>query len=400
MNSWGLMRFAIASLRAYKTRAGLSILGIAIGIASVTLLTALGEGARQYIMAQFTQFGSNIIAINPGSIKTMGMPGVLGGTTHHLTIEDAESLRRIPGVEEVVPVTFGSARVEFSGRGRSIYIYGVTAAMEQTWKFTVRQGQFIPPGDPRQGANVVILGPTLKRELFGESNPLNQNVRIGGVRFRVIGVMAPKGQMLGIDIDDSAYIPVAQALQLFNLPELNEIDLLFQNNLDPQLMADRIRQHLMQRHSGEEDFTITTQAEMLGVLDRIMKTVTAAVVAIGAISLLVGAIGILSLMWISVNERTAEIGLLKAIGAQRRQVVLIFFMEAATLSTIGGLTGLGFAALIGFLVDSFLPALPVKLPWVFVVLALVISVLIGIISGVLPAKRAAQLNPVDALHTE
>ncbi len=400
MTTTGILRFALTAVRAHRLRAGLSMLGVAIGIASVILLTALGEGARQYIISQFTQFGSNIIGINPGKVTTMGIPGALGGTTHHLTLEDALALYRVPGVEVVEPFTIGSARVSYQGSGRSVYVYGVTANMPKVWKFKVGQGRFLPEGDPRRGQYVTVLGPTLKRELFREHNPLGRFVKIGGTRFRVIGIMEPKGNMLGFDIDDAAYIPVANGLSMFNLPELVEIDLLFHETLDADLVAARIREKIMERHDGQDDFTITTQTGMLESMDRIMKMITGAVAAIGAISLLVGAIGILSIMWITVNERTGEIGLLKALGAQTWQVTLLFFAESAALSTLGGLLGLGAALGLVAAIRFLIPAMPVSVPYFFVFLALAISILIGIGSGVIPARRAATLDPIEALHAE
>ena len=213
------------------------------------------------------------------------------------------------------------ARVEAEGRGRSIFIYGVNSQIPDVWKFKIGVGRFLPEGDPRRGAPIAVLGPKLKRELFGERSALGEHVRIGGRRFLVIGVMAPKGRLLGFDIDDSAYIPVAAAQQLFNQPGLQEIDLLFNESMDSSVVVEGVRRVLIERHDGEEDFTITTQDEMLDVMGRVLGIVSVAVGGIGGISLVVGAIGILTMMWISVNERRAEIGLAKAIGASRGQIL-------------------------------------------------------------------------------
>jgi putative ABC transport system permease protein len=394
-----LLRLALSAVLGHRLRSVLSIVGIAIGIASVILLTSIGEGTRRYMLAQFTQFGTNLIGINPGKTQTSGIPGVFGGTTRKLTIDDALAVARLPGVEEVVPVAFGTARVETGGRGRSIFIYGVTPNVPKAWKFGVRQGAFWPPGDPQRGMQVAVLGPKVKRELFGEANALGRFVRIAGSRFRVIGVMSAKGQFLGFDIDDSAYIPVASALDLFNLPELNEIDVVYTHaGLAARVERD-IRRLLTERH-GSEDFSVTTQAAMLTVFDNVMNVVTMAVGAIAGISLLVGAIGILTMMWIAVGERTAEIGLARAIGATRRQVHLLFLTEAAALSTLGGalgvLGGMGAAALLRLA----LPGLPVSTPPLFVALAVGVSLATGLLSGLLPARRAAALDPIEALRAE
>ncbi|MFQ5789435.1 MAG: ABC transporter permease, partial [Acidobacteriota bacterium] len=324
-----LVTFALAALSGYRLRSLLSMLGIAIGIGSVILLTSIGEGTRVYVLDQFTQFGTNLLAINPGKAETLGIPGILGGTTHKLTLDDAEALERLPRVEKVVPLTFGTARVEAEGRGRSVYIYGVTPVVPEIWKFRVRQGSFWPAGDPRRGQALAVMGPTLKRELFGNGNALGRFVRIGGTRFRVVGVMEPKGRLLGLDIDDAAYIPVASAMKLFNLDEVNEVDVLFSHSADLDRVVKNITRLLADRHNGEEDFTITTQAAMLEVFGNVMNIITAAVGAIAGISLLVGAIGIMTMMWITVGERTGEIGLFRAVGASRAQVQMAFLAEAA-----------------------------------------------------------------------
>ena len=395
-----LVRLAFGALTSHRLRTGLSMLGIAIGIASVILLTSIGEGTRRYMVGMFTQFGTNLIAINPGKTETTGLPGVFGGTTRKLTIDDAEVLERLPGVEQVVPVVFGTARVEANGRGRSVFVYGATPNIPKAWKFQVRQGSFWPEGDPRRGAQLAVLGPKLKRELFGEANALGQFVRIAGTRFRVIGVMESKGQLLGFDIDDSAYVPVASAMRIFNLAELNEIDILYSHAGLADRVERDIKRLLTERHGGNEDFTVTTQAAMLEVFGNVMNVVTMAVGAIAGISLLVGAIGILTMMWIAVGERTAEIGLARAIGATRQQVHALFLLEAAALSTAGGvlgiLAGMGLAGILRLAV----PGLPVHTPLLFVLLAVAISLATGLVSGVLPARRAAALDPIEALRAE
>lgn len=395
-----LLLLALRAITGHRLRSALSMLGIAIGIASVILLTSIGEGTKDYLIEQFTQFGTNLIAINPGKAETMGIPGALGGSTRHLTIDDAEALERIAGVEEVMPMALGMARVEARNRGRSVYVYGVTPQAPRIWRWDVRVGSFWPEGDPRQASQMTVLGPKLKRELFGEANALGQWVRIGGTRFRVVGIMESKGQILGFDLDDAAFVPVATAMRLFNLPELMEIDLTFANAQILDQVEEGIRRVLTERHGGREDFSITTQAAMLDVFGNVMNIITLSVGAIAGISLVVGAIGILTMMWIAVGERTGEIGLVRAIGASKRQVHWIFLAEAAALATLGGLlgiaTGLGICELLRFAV----PGLPVQTPLLFLVLAVLVSVGTGMLSGVLPARRAAGLDPIEALRAE
>lgn len=395
-----LVRLATGALRAHRLRSALSMLGIGIGVASVILLTSIGEGTRVYLLSQFTQFGTNILAINPGKAKTLGIPGVLGGTTRKLTIDDAESLGRVWGVETVVPVTMGLARVEAGERGRSVSVLGVTPDLPTLWRFGARQGSFWPKGDPRRGAPLAVLGPKLAHELFGERSALGELVRIAGGRFRVVGVMEPKGQMMGFDIDDVAYVPVASAMQLFDQDELFEIDLIYANAREAARVEAEVKRLLALRHGGEEDFTVTSQEAMLDVFGKVMDVVTMAVGAIAGISLLVGATGILTMMWIAVGERTSEIGLVRALGASRAQVQGLFLAEAAILATLGGVAGVAAGLGLGWALRLAVPGLPVETPLRFVVAGLVVSVLTGLVSGVAPARRAAGLDPIEALRAE
>jgi putative ABC transport system permease protein len=394
-----LLGLALGALRAHRLRSFLSMLGIAIGVAAVTLLTSIGEGTRVYVLSQFTQFGTNIMAVNPGKSKTLGIPGVLGGSQRKLTLDDAESLARIPGIETMVPVTMGLARVEAGGRARSVSVLGATPDLPTLWKFGARQGSFWPKGDPRRGSAVAVLGPKLARELFGAASPLGELVRIAGARFRVIGVMQPKGQMMGFDVDDIAIVPVASALSLFNQDELFEIDLIYGNMNETARVAAEVRRVLAVRH-GEEDFTVTTQAAMLDVFGKVMDVITMAVGAIASISLLVGATGILTMMWIAVGERVSEIGLLRALGATAAQVQAMFLAEAIALATLGGLAGIAIGLGLGAMLRLAVPGLPVETPMRFVLAGLVTSFLTGVVAGVAPARRAAALDPIEALRAE
>ena len=394
-----LFRLATGALRAHRLRSFLSMLGIAIGVAAVILLTSIGEGTRVYVVSQFTQFGTNIMAVNPGKSKTLGVPGVLGGSTRKLTIDDAEAAARIPGVETMVPVTMGQGRVAAGERARSVMVLGATPDLPRLWKFGARQGGFWPRGDPRDGAAYAVLGPRLARELFGERNPLGEIVRVAGGRFRVTGVMQPKGQMMGFDVDDIAIVPVASALALFNQDELMEIDLVYASMLETDRVASEVRRVLRGRH-GAEDFTVTTQAAMLEVFGKVMDVITLAVGAIAGVSLLVGATGILTMMSIAVGERVGEIGLLRALGATAGQVQAVFLAEATVLATLGGVLGIAAGLGLGALLRLAVPGLPVETPVRFVLAGLATSVATGIVAGVAPARRAAALDPIEALRAE
>jgi putative ABC transport system permease protein len=272
--------------------------------------------------------------------------------------------------------------------------------MPEVISFRVRQGTFLPPGDPRQGGAVAVLGPTVKRELFGDGNALGAFVRIGGSRLRVIGVMEPRGKMLGFDLDDAAYIPLATHMQVFNRDELQEIHLTFREAAGAGAVEERVRRVLAARHDGVEDFTVTSQAAMLDIFDSVMSAITLAVGAIAGISLLVASIGILTMMWITVGERTREIGLLLALGASSRQVHRIFLVEAVALSLTGGLAGLLVGLGIAAAVRAIVPGIPLETPLPYAAAAIGLSTVVGLVSGVLPARRAARLDPIEALRAE
>lgn len=395
-----LLRLALGTFEGHRLRTALSMLGIAIGVAAVILLTSLGEGARRYMVDQFSQFGTNVLSVQPGKTETRGMPSALFGSTQKLTIDDAEALARAPILRAVVPVAVGQARVEGNGRGRSVIVYGTTDGFPALMRNPVAKGEFLPGGDPRRGASVAVLGPKLEAELFGEQSALGETVRIAGARLRVIGVMAPKGQVLGMDLDDTAYIPVATAMRIFNLDELQEIDVMFAHDGLTEAAVEATRSVLLERHRGEEDFTIVTQTEMLSVFGRVMDVITLGIAVIAGISLLVGSTGIFTMMWISVGERVSEVGLMRALGATAEQIRGLFLVEAILLTSVGGLAGLAGGGLIVLAVRLFLPDFPAAAPVGYVVASVVVSVVAGLLSGVGPAGRAARLEPVEALRAE
>ena len=393
------IRLSLGAVFSYRLRSFLTALGIAVGVAAVVLLTSLGEGVHRFVLSEFTQFGTNLIGINPGKTTTVGVSGAIISNVRPMTLEDAEAMKRIPEVTAVVPVVQGNAPVEFEKRSRRTYIFGVGPEAPEVWRFNVAKGQFLPPDDPRSPRALVVLGSKVQNELFGTHNPLGQRVRIGGERYRVVGVMESKGQMLGFDLDDAVYIPAARALSLFNRESLMEIDLLYAVGAGAGQVAERARKLLIARH-GSEDFTITTQEQMLEVLGSILNILTLAVGAVGGISLLVGGVGILTIMIIAVNERTAEVGLLRALGAGRRQILALFIGEAVVLASIGGLAGLVIGTGGAWLLGIAVPALPTHTPWSYVVLAELLAAVIGLAAGVLPAVRAANLDPIEALRAE
>jgi putative ABC transport system permease protein len=400
VNPDDLLGLTLEALRAHRMRYFLTALAIAVGVAAVVLLSSIGEGTRRFILAQFSQFGTTLISVTPGKTETTGMPGIQGGSVRKLTIDDARALARVPGITEVMPNAYGSAIVEFGNRGRRVYVYGATGELPVVWSMDVAIGEFLPLMDWDRGSAVVVLGPTLRRELFGEENALGKVVRIGESRFRVIGIMEPKGQMLGFDLDDAAYIPVADAMRLFNRPELDEIHLLATTPDDIDPAAKRARAMLIDRHAGKEDFTIVTQEDGLGMVNRILGIITGVVTGIAMISLFVGAIGILTIMWIVVQERTQEIGLSMALGATRGQILGWYLFEAGLTAIAGGTIGLLAGMGGSWLLAAAVPGLSTYTSPGVILAALGMALVVGLGAGVAPALRAAALDPVDALRGE
>lgn len=393
------IRLTGTSLLAHKLRSFLTMLGISVGIAAVVLLTSIGEGVHQYVLSEFTQFGTTLVAINPGKTSTHGMSMGVFGTVRPLTIEDMESLQRLPQARSVVGFVQGNAEVEGNKRSRRTMVYGTSPGFPEAFSMPVQTGRFLPKDDPTAPRAFTVLGHKVKTELFGNQNPLGKRIRIGGFRYRVIGVMESKGQVLGMDLDDTVYIPLARGLELFNREGLIEIDVMYAEGANVETVVKSITRLLTARH-GREDFTVTTQQQMLDILGSILNVLTFAVGAIGGISLVVGGIGIITIMTISVTERTSEIGLIRALGARHAQILSLFLGEAVVLSAIGGVAGLVFGVGIGQLLSFAIPALPVYTPWTFVVLAECLAVFIGLAAGVLPARHAAKLDPVEALRAE
>ena len=390
-----IVRFTAQSVLAHRMRSGLTALGIGIGVTAVVLLTSIGEGINQYIVEQFTQFGTNTIGVQPGKANTLGISAGVFNSVRPLSLQDAEALKRAPYALHSVPVVSGSASVEARGRERT----AVGPEFDQAFKFNVSRGSFLPDDELDRPRAVVVLGARVYSELYGSANPLNDRIRVGGDRYRVVGVMETKGDMLGIDLDDTIYIPAASGLALFNREGLHEIDLLYDDGAPVDEVIAGIERILLARHGGE-DFTIISQQQMLDVLGSIIGVLTFGVAALGGISLLVGGVGIFTIMTIAVRERTPEIGLLRAVGAERRRISQLFLGEAVFLAGLGGIAGLIVGLSIVALVHLTVPAMPAHVAPVYVVLAESIAIIIGLIAGVLPAHRAATLEPLEALRTE
>ena len=394
------LHLALRAITAHRLRSFLTLLGIAVGIAAVILLTSIGEGIHRFVLTEFTQFGTNLVSVVPGKVKTSGpAPTGIPTSVRPLTLEDAKALRRLPHITGMSAVVWGNTEVKGNGRLRRTTVQGVTPDMLKVYSMKIASGQFLPPDETESARNFVVLGSKLKSELFGVDNALGERLTVGNLQFRVIGVLESKGQFLGIDLDDAAYIPTVRALELYNRDGMMTIDLSYEEGIPAARISASIVKLLTARH-GREDFTITTQEDMLKTLSNILDILTMAVGALGSISLLVGGVGIVTIMTIAVTERTGEIGLLVALGATRITILGLFLGEAVALSALGGVFGLALGFSLAQLIHLLVPALPVHTPIVFVIFAEIIAIAIGLLAGVLPARRAARLDPVEAPRAE
>jgi putative ABC transport system permease protein len=392
------LRFCIVALTGYPLRSGLMLLAMAIGVTSVILLSTLGEAARIYVSNQFTSLGTHLLIIIPGRSETVGgPPPMMGLIPRDLSIEDSEALKRSSAIHLVAPLMVGSAPANYGGLQRDVNILGTTAEFYEIRDLQMAQGRFIPAGEITRAEAVCVLGYKVKNELFGGKSPLGQYLRLGDRRFQVIGVLAKKGQSLGTDIGEVAIIPVASAQALFNQFSLFRILVQARSREAIPRAKKSIVDIIRERHDGEEDVTVIAQDALLSTFDRILKTLTYVVAGIAAISLAVAGILIMNVMLIAVSQRTAEIGLLKATGAPTRQIMVLFLMESSLLSLAGAVCGLGLAAVGTVLMKYFIPALPMVVPWWATAAAVGIALLTGVVFGILPARRAARLDPVASL---
>jgi putative ABC transport system permease protein len=391
------IRLTFGALTAHRMRTILAALGIAVGIASVILLTSIGQGLHDFVLSEFSSFGTNLLIVTPGKVATGGISIGVFGTVRPLTIDDAIAVRRVKGIVATNPSTDGNAEVSANGRHRRVNVYGMTADWLTITKMRVRTGSFLPRDDVNTPRPLAVLGSKAKVEMFGNANPLGKQIDVGGMRFHVIGVMESQGQFVGMDLDDSVLIPTARAIDLFNREGCTAFHASFAPGADVGEVTRGIRRVIAARH-GRDDVTIITQDQMIEVLGSVLGVLTFAVGALGSISLLVGGVGILTIMTIAVSERTSEIGLLRAIGTTQQQIVLLFLGEAALLAAVGGAAGFALGVLIAQALTAVFPALPVSTPWWFAVLAESIAITVGLAAGVIPARHAAGLDPVDALR--
>lgn len=388
-----------SALVRYPMRTFMLLLATAIGVAAVILLTSLGEGARRFVTGEFASLGTHLVIVIPGRAETTGAGLALfaGETPRDLTLEDALALTRSVAVEKVAPVVVGSAGVSWSRREREVPVLGSTAALLELRHWRMKEGKFLPEADPTRALPVVVIGNKIRNELFRGEQAVGQWVRIGDRRFRVIGVLATEGRAIGLDVQELAIIPVASAQALFNSPSLFRI-LVQARDRDAMTRATQdIRDIITERHRGEEDVTVITQDAVLQTFDTIFNALTMTLAGIASISLAVAGVLIMNVMLVAVSQRTAEIGLLKAVGASGHQIMTLFLTEAALISLGGALMGLALGSAGVWLIGRIYAAFPAATPLWAILTAIGIAVSSGILFGILPARRAARLDPVQAL---
>ena len=400
MNPLEHLRIALNALAANKVRSFLTMLGVIIGVASVIMLVAIGEGAKNYIRQELMGIGTNLLIIVPGKTETSGM-GHMPAGAQKLTLTDMRALeKRARLLSAMAPVVVSSAPVKYENRMRNVQIIGTDQNFETVRNLHADIGSFISKADVDARRRVAVIGRTVKKELFGESNPLGRSIKIGETKFRIVGIMANKGVTLGQDIDDLVFMPVETAQELFDQDGLTNILTQAINESAIDAAKQQIRDVLKERHAGEEDFTIVSQQAMLSTMQTILTTFTYVLGGIASISLLVGGIGIMNIMLVSVRERTREIGLRKAIGASRRDILLQFVIESVALSMVGGLIGILIGAGVAYGAKAAFPVIPVDVSTWSVLTAFIFAFMVGAFFGIYPASKAARLNPIDALRYE
>jgi len=396
-----ILKMSRTTILINRTRSFLTVLGVVIGVTAVILMVSIGEGARKYIRDEFMGLGSNILVVVPGKTSSEGGPHMGTSAVRKLVYGDAELIkRRSRYIESSIPVVVGTSLIKYRSKSRYTYVEGVSEEFFRVRNLEVDSGRFFSGTDIEAGRRVCVIGRTVKKEILGDVNPLGRLITIGESKFRIIGLMAPKGVTLGFDFDDLVFIPVTTAMELFDTDSLFNITVKVRSEKAIPRAKEDIKRTLLKKHAGEEDFTILSQDEMLSVMEKILKIMTAVLAGIASISLLVGGVGIMNIMLVSVRERTREIGLRKAIGAKNRDILFQFLAEAVMLSLVGGIMGILIGVVLTWLIPVFVSYLPTRLSGWSVVMAFSFSVFVGIFFGVYPAKKASALDPIIALRYE
>ncbi len=398
MTLYDQIHLAWQALTGHRLRSGLMLLAMAIGVAAVVFLTALGEGARRFVVGEFTALGTHLVMVLPGRNETTGgHPPLLGETPRDLTLEDALALERHPAIRRVAPLNVGSAPASHGRREREVTVIGTTAEFLAVRRLGLTQGRNLPAA-AREAHPVALIGEGIRQELFAAGErALGGWLRLGDRRFRVIGVLRSEGYSIGLDIAELVLIPVASAQQLFDTSSLFRILVEARSREDVKGASDAVRRIIRERHEGEDDITVITQDAVVSTFDDILSVLTYMVGGVAAISLVVAGILVMNVMLVAVSQRTAEIGLLKALGASPAHIQRLFLTEAVLLSLMGAAIGLvvGYGAVVAL--RTLYPILSASPPPWALGAATGVALATGIGFGVLPARKAARLDPVQAL---
>jgi putative ABC transport system permease protein len=404
MNVLECVWMALVSLSENKVRSFLTTLGVIIGVMSVILLVSLGEAAQAYIETQFSGMGSNVIMVSPGKQETTSsMITVSAGSFKRLTTDNANEIKRkAQGIKAVSGTVIGTGQIRYRSVERNCILIGAQEGLEIIRGLNIKPGRFISAQDIAKNNKVCVIGQQLRNDLFGSKQALHQRISINRSKHVIIGILEPRGQVLGINLDDIAIVPLPSGQAMFYGGEdtLFEITVAARTPEDIPLAEESIRKILTAAHDNEEDFTIVNQDAIIDSFGKILSALRLMLVGIAAISLLVGGIGIMNIMLVSVRERTREVGIRKSVGATRSDIALQFLIEAMTLSVCGGCIGVAIAWISTVVLGVFYPTMPVVISLWSVLTAFLFSLSVGVFFGVYPATKASGVDPVEALRYE
>lgn len=392
-------RYAAQAATGSPLRTLLLILSMSIGVAAVVILTALGDGARRYVVNEFSSIGTNLVIVLPGRSETRGFnpANLVTSTPRDLTVEDAEALLRLPDVARISPILVATSEINAAGKLREVMLLGTNAEYVTVRQMKMGIGRFLSKVEVGYSASEVVLGAEIRREIFGEENPLGKTVRVGDSRLRVVGVLREGGSGMGMTTDELVIVPIATAQAMLDTNSLFRILVEARSRERIEEVKASVLKQLTERHEGEEDITVITQDAVLETFDKILNVLTLGVAGIAAISLAVAGILVMNVMLVSVTQRTGEIGLLKAIGANSSTIRQLFLVEASLLSLTGGFVGVVFGYSGAWLLRFIYPTFPAYPPLWAVLAGFGTALLSGLVFGVMPARRAAKLDPIQAL---